>query len=76
MGLRAAADLLEGLRAAVYGHDWRPIVGGLRVAVSIGATSALPYDTQSDVLTRADRSLYEAKRAGRNRVVVDSSAVK
>jgi GGDEF domain-containing protein len=76
MSLRAAADLLEGLRAAVYGHDWRPIVGGLRVAVSIGATSALPYDTQSDVLTRADRSLYEAKRAGRNRVVVDSSAVK
>jgi two-component system cell cycle response regulator len=67
----AACELLRKIRADVDGHFWKPLLGGLPVTLSIGATVARPHDGQSDVLARADRCLYAAKKAGRNRVVVD-----
>ena len=46
--------------------------GPLRCTVSAGVAFGKPGGvTLSDMLTRADRALYEAKRAGRNRVAVD-----
>lgn len=36
------------------------------VTVSIGVTMVRPSDTRESVLQRADRALYQAKRAGRN----------
>jgi PleD family two-component response regulator len=68
---RVAANLLENVRLAIARHGWDSLVGQLPVTVSIGATAVLPHDSQSDLLARADRYLYAAKRAGRNRVVVD-----
>jgi two-component system, cell cycle response regulator len=73
MDMAEATDLLEDLRCAVEEHDWRSLLGERTMTVSIGATAALPHDTQSVALARADRCLYAAKRAGRNRVVVDFS---
>ena len=67
----AAANLLERVRTDIASHGWDSLVGQLPVSVSIGATVAMPKDTQSDLLARADRCLYAAKGAGRNRVVVD-----
>ena len=69
--IRAAADLLERVRVEIEGHGWRDLVGNLPVSVSIGVTVAMSQDGQSELLARADRSLYAAKRSGRNRVVVD-----
>jgi diguanylate cyclase (GGDEF)-like protein len=74
LGAKAAAGTLETVRAAVAGHDWQAVIGRLRLTVSIGATIARPADTSSDVLGRADRNLYAAKAAGRNRVLVDDAA--
>ena len=71
MDMAEVTDLLEDLRSAVEEHDWRSLLGERTVTVSIGATAAVPHDTQSVALARADRCLYAAKRAGRNRVVVD-----
>lgn len=44
--------------------------GPLRVTVSIGATLVRKGETVADVLKRADALMYEAKDAGRNRVVL------
>ncbi|MFI5491387.1 GGDEF domain-containing protein [Actinoplanes sp. NPDC051859] len=62
---------LEDLRRTIADHDWTPITGDLPVTISIGVTAADPDSTQTTVLARADEQLYEAKRAGRNRVCLD-----
>jgi len=72
--LRAA----ERIRQAVAGHDWTALAAGLQVTVSIGLARADEATRGAEgaegaegagVLETADRRLYAAKRAGRNRVV-------
>jgi diguanylate cyclase (GGDEF)-like protein len=63
-----AAEVCERLRARVQAQDWAAVAPGLAVTVSIGLTSAPPYDAQTLSL-RADAALYRAKAAGRNRLV-------
>jgi diguanylate cyclase (GGDEF)-like protein len=65
----AAGRLCEAVRAAVAAYDWESIAAGLRVTTSIGMTALRPDDDAGSVVRRADERLYEAKRAGRNRVV-------
>ena len=66
--LADAADLAERLRAAV---EAAPAADGLRVTMSFGVTcsDAGEFD-YAEVFAAADRALYAAKRAGRNRVHV------
>lgn len=71
LDVAAAIPVLTAVRDAVAGHDWRPLTGQMALTVSIGASAALPRDTQSALLARADHNLYMPKAAGRNRVVVD-----
>lgn len=42
--------------------------------LSAGVAQILPGESVEDVIGRADTALYEAKRTGRNRVVVDPSS--
>ena len=43
---------------------------GVRITFSIGATIGLPEDTPERLVARADRLMYESKRAGKNRVTM------
>jgi diguanylate cyclase (GGDEF)-like protein len=66
-----AAAALEEIRRAVAAYGWDSLVSGLTVTVSIGVAgrSDDAGASQADLLSTADRNLYTAKRAGRDRVV-------
>ena len=63
--LHEAQQLGERLLYAVRAD---PISGEHLVTVSIGATSYRPGDTPETLIARADRALYRAKQAGRDRL--------
>jgi two-component system cell cycle response regulator len=75
-GAAAALARCEAVRQAVRGHSWHEIATDLRVTASLGVTTVpggCPT-TASALLTAADRNLYAAKRAGRDRVTGDPLA--
>ncbi|WP_457389522.1 GGDEF domain-containing protein [Roseateles sp. P5_E1] len=60
----------ERLREAIGGQPFETAAGPLTVTVSVGVAQALAPDEAPEALfSRADAALYEAKRAGRDRVV-------
>ena len=67
--------LAEKLRAAVAVIDHSSVgTELLKTTASIGIAFKQPSDqTIADIQRRADRTMYQAKFAGRNRVVVESS---
>jgi len=66
-----AAHLCDRLRAAVEAHDWSAIAPGLAVTVSLGVAGNAEAADPAALLAAADARLYQAKRAGRNRVVAE-----
>lgn len=65
--MAAAERVRQAVAAATIGPQ------GLSVTVSIGVGFATPGTAPDDLLKQADMALYEAKRAGRNRVVLAGS---
>ncbi|MDB5447195.1 MAG: pleD [Phenylobacterium sp.] len=67
-----AHRIAERIRLHVAGEPFR-VAGGeeaLDVTISIGVAASLPGETRPDgLLKRADKAMYEAKAAGRNRVI-------
>lgn len=59
--------MAERIRKIVSEHLF---VHAVRVTISIGITQMEIEDTPESFIMRADEALYEAKRGGRNRVVV------
>jgi diguanylate cyclase (GGDEF)-like protein len=64
-----AVELAECFREAVSELAIRAGNQTVRVTCSIGAAEWEPGDTIDSLLRRADMSLYQAKRSGRNRVI-------
>lgn len=59
----------QRLRTAIYGQPFRTSVGAVTVTASLGVADLRPGESSADeLIRRADLSLYEAKRRGRNRV--------
>jgi diguanylate cyclase (GGDEF)-like protein len=65
-----AVAALERVRHAVERHNWDPIQPGLVVTVSGGIAAVRTGESVTDLLRRADAALYDAKRRGRNRLVL------
>ena len=62
---------LERLRARIESMNLNDLRSGMQVTASIGVAEFIPGDSVANLVERADRKLYEAKRAGRNRIVFD-----
>ena len=67
-----AAGIAERIRREVEAVDFRPAgAHPWQLTVSIGGTLCPAGIAVSDLMREADRRLYEAKRNGRNRTVLD-----
>lgn len=71
--LSDALDVAETFRCAVSGLKNFAENAPIEVTCSIGAAEWEAGDTVDSVLRRADMALYEAKRAGRNRIVASDT---
>ncbi|MBU2552695.1 MAG: sensor domain-containing diguanylate cyclase, partial [Proteobacteria bacterium] len=66
-----AGNVAERIRVAFTRQTFTPAPGEeARVTISIGLTEMKPEDGDTDLIDRADKALYQAKEAGRNRTVV------
>jgi diguanylate cyclase (GGDEF)-like protein len=70
--LDGAAYRAETLRKLVENKEFPGHDDPLHITISIGVAAYLSGSTD-DVVGAADRALYQAKRAGRNRVIVSAS---
>lgn len=68
-GIEAAVSALYRLQRNLAANGLRHAGQPLAVTFSAGVTSRATCEPQSTVISRADEALYEAKRAGKNRVV-------
>jgi diguanylate cyclase len=72
--LKGASIVAENVRAAIYGKELlkRSTNEKLgRITASFGIAAFRQSDTAGSLIERADRSLYAAKNAGRNRVATE-----
>lgn len=67
--LVAAEQALNRIRTTVLEQKFSQ--EQLPLTVSVGLTQYVPGEEADELINRADRLLYEAKRCGRNRVVAD-----
>ncbi|WP_051963089.1 GGDEF domain-containing protein [Deinococcus misasensis] len=62
-------QVCERFRRAIAQHDWRPLLKDRTVTVSLGFAVGQGDCSLTDMLHQADQQLYQAKHAGRNRVM-------
>ncbi len=66
--LAGAASACEKLRKQVADFDWSTVCKSLSVTISIGVADNAGATSWAKIMSDADRRLYKAKDAGRNRV--------
>jgi diguanylate cyclase len=65
-----AQAIMDRLRRDAFAQDISDGNHSIRISVSAGVTQIQPSDDMTSVLQRADQAMYQAKEAGRNRVVL------
>ncbi|MDQ3735611.1 MAG: GGDEF domain-containing protein [Actinomycetota bacterium] len=67
-----ALSLCKTARLLLRSHDWSTLIGKFSVTASFGVSfAAATRSSRPALLAAADRNLYAAKRAGRDRVISD-----
>ena len=69
--MTTAAAQLDDIRQAIGSYDWHELTRGLPVTISVGVAGMrdTTAPTQANLLSIADKNLYVAKQAGRDRVI-------
>ncbi|MEM6429258.1 MAG: diguanylate cyclase [Deinococcota bacterium] len=65
---QAALHACEKIRHLVETHPWQELARGLQVTLSQGISDDLKVNNHEELLSRADKLLYKAKGAGKNRI--------
>jgi diguanylate cyclase (GGDEF)-like protein len=73
-GTRGAAAIAERIRRRVAAFRFHGAGREIGLQISAGVTTACDRDEASELVERADRALYQAKAAGRNRIFLHTSA--
>jgi diguanylate cyclase (GGDEF)-like protein len=75
-GTREASALSERVRASIESHPFTFDGTRIPVTISVGIARAPGpgIGDMADLISRADEAMYEAKRAGRNRVLIAEGA--
>lgn len=73
-GFPEAVATAERIRVGLESHTFA-FASGCKITASFGVATCLSTDNWADWLERADRALYRAKTAGRNRVDAEGLAV-
>lgn len=73
--IRIAETMLEATRTLEIAHEKAPLTGQVTISVGIGTADFVARDAVSamSLISAADKALYEAKRAGRNRLAYEES---
>ena len=69
-----AAKICRRISQAIRSWSWSQIHPNLRITLSIGVALAVEARTPVEVMAVADERLYQAKNAGRDRIVMDGRA--
>ncbi len=67
-----AMEAVERVRAAIETRDWRSLAPDAPPTMSAGVAGFRKGETIEQLLYRADQALYQAKHAGRNRVIMST----
>ncbi len=67
---KGAHFVAERIRSSVEANIFEPEVLDLKLTISVGVATCPDAPTVRDLIVAADEALYDAKRAGRNRVIV------
>jgi diguanylate cyclase (GGDEF)-like protein len=59
----------DKIRYAVESYDWHNIHKDLKITISMGVANSDQFSNQDDLVISADQKLYQAKEAGRNKVI-------
>lgn len=70
----ACRQFAERLRREICAIRLPGALAGIEITISAGVAEHLPGETLRDFLQRTDVALYDAKRAGRNRVTPSNAA--
>jgi len=73
--IAGATQLAERLRLALESAAIGEAPGEIRLTASFGVSSFPAAAGAEDLLSDADRRLYDAKRSGKNRVVASNAGV-